>query len=39
MDKRLKIGFNTFDGDVTDARPSFTLPAASGKAEYHSYAK
>ena len=31
MDKTMKIGFNTFDGDVLEARPSFTLPAESGK--------
>ena len=31
MNKTMQIGFNTFDGDVTNARPSFTLPAASGK--------
>ncbi len=30
-DKTMKIGFNTFDGDVLEARPSFTLPAAGGK--------
>ena len=30
-DKTLKIGFNTFDGDVYDGSPSFVLPAESGR--------
>lgn len=31
MDKRMKIGFNTFDGDVTGSDPRFTLPLKAGK--------
>ena len=31
MDKKLKIGINTFEGDVIEGRPSFELTADGGK--------